>query len=254
MQTVDEFRLLRADQIRRLFFHEITSVDGSARVCRRSLSQLCDTGLLHRLERRVGGSGGGGSGYVYALTAAGRRLLAYWDGSGLPSDRGVHEPGAGFVEHTLAIGELYVTLLAADRAGMLAFVAFDAEPASWRTYTTPFAATVTVKPDALVRVAAGDYEVSSFVEIDQSTQGRGALLRKVAGYVALYGSGREQASTGVFPRVVWITQTPVRARFIEELLAGLRPESRRLFAVTTSAGALATLSGDDLAAEAGGEQ
>ena len=78
---------------------------------------------------------------MYAVTPAGRRLLAYWAGSGLASDRGVHEPGAGFVEHTLQAADLYVRLIEADRAGLLELLGFDAEPASWRTYTTPVGTT-----------------------------------------------------------------------------------------------------------------
>ena len=254
VQAVEMFRLLRADQIRRLFFHEITTTNGSARVCRRSLARLTDTGLIRRLDRRVGGVGGGGSGNAYAVTAAGRRLMAYWGGSGLGSDRGVHEPGAGFVEHTLAIAELYVTLIEADRDRQLELLAFDAEPTCWRTYTTPFAATVIVKPDALVRVAAGEYEHVSFVEIDRATQGRGALLRKINTYVAYYKTGREQTATGVFPQVIWITTTAARARFLTELIAGLPADGRRLFAVTTTAGALTRLKGNDAATENGAER
>ena len=254
VRTVELFRLLRADQIRRLFFREITTDAGCARVCRRSLADLADAGVIRRLDRRVGGVGGGGSGYVYAVTAVGRRLLAYWNGTGLGSDRGVHEPGAGFVEHTLAIAELYVTLVEADRDRQLELLAFDAEPTCWRTYTTPFAATVIVKPDALVRVAAGEYEDVSFVEIDRATQGRGALLRKINTYVAYYKTGREQTATGVFPQVVWITTTAARGRFLTELIAGLPADGHQLFGVTTIERALTILTGTDAATENGAEQ
>lgn len=254
VRTVERFKLLQADQIRRMFFHEIATDNGRARVCRRSLADLTDAGVIRRLDRRVGGVGGGGSGYVYAVTAAGRRLLAYWNGTGLGSDRGMHEPGAGFVEHTLAIAELYVTLVETDRDQRLELLAFDAEPACWRTYTTPFATNVIVKPDALVSVAVGEYEISSFVEIDRATQGRGALLRKVNTYIAYYKTGREQAAEGVFPRVVWIAATAVRAGFLADLIAALPAESRRLFAVTTAAGALTILTGNDPATENGAER
>ena len=242
VQAVEMFRLLRADQIRRLFFHEITTDAGRARVCRRSLAHLTDLGLIRRLDRRVGGVGGGGNGYVYAVTAAGRRLIGYWTGTGLGSDRGVHEPGAGFVEHTVATAEMYVKLVEADRDGHLELLGFDPEPTCWRTYTTPFATTVIVKPDALAWIAVGEYEMAWFVEIDRATQGRGALQRKINTYIAYYKTGREQA---LFPRIVWITTTTTRAGFLTDLIAALPAESRRLFAVTTTAGALAMLTGDD---------
>jgi Replication-relaxation len=244
LKEVERLRLMRVDQLQRLLYSEIASPMGRARICRRSLRSLADLGLLRRLERRVGGtSSGGSSGYVYALAPAGRRLLAYWSGAGIVSDRGVHEPQPGFVEHTLATAELYVTLTEAERAGTAELLVFDPEPDCWRSYTARTGRSALLKPDALVRLGVGVDELSWFCELDRATQGRGALLRKLDAYLAYYQSGREQAETGVFPRVAWITTSPPREQLLCELCERLGDRGRRLFAVTTQTDAVALLAG-----------
>ena len=245
VETVERFRLLKSGQVRRLFFYETASEAGSARLCRKALAHLTEQGLLRRLERRVGGMRAGSSGHLYATTAAGKRLLAYLSGEGVPSNRGVHEPGAAFVSHTLAIAELYVALVERERAGELDLVSFESEPGCWRTYTTPVGASATLKPDALVRAASGEYEYTSFAEVDLGTEGRSALRRKAYAFLYYFRSGREQADEGVFPRIVWIAPEQARVEFMAGLFAGLPEEARRLFVAVQSDDAVATLAGGE---------
>ncbi|MGD0272922.1 MAG: replication-relaxation family protein [Gaiellaceae bacterium] len=245
LETAERLRLLRADQVRRLFFSEIESETGGARLCRRALAHLVEEGLLRRLERRVGGTRAGSSGHLYATTAAGARLLAYWNGAGVASNRGAHEPGAAFASHTLAIADLYVSLVEASRSSALELLGFETEPACWRAYTTALGARATLKPDALVRLAHGDYEYVSFVEIDCGTEGRGALLRKAHAFLSYFRTGREQAETGVFPRVVWIASQATRAKFLTAIFAGLPAEAQQLFVVGSTEEATALLTGSE---------
>ena len=242
VETVDRLRLVSSEQLQRLFFHQISSPRGRARVCRRTLRALTEHGLLRRLGRRVGGTpAGGSSGFVYTLAPAGRRLISYWQGEGTASDRGVHEPEGGFVEHTIAISDLYTQLVETERNGLAELVTFDPEPGCWRTYTGPTGATVLLKPDALVRLVVGEDELSWWIEVDMGTNGRGALNRKLAAYISLYRTGREQAETGVFPRCAWITPNTPRALFLDQLIRGLPLGSQRLFAVTTRENQVALL-------------
>jgi hypothetical protein len=231
--------------VRRLFFSEIESEAGGARLCRRALARLVDEGLLRRLERRVGGTRAGSSGHLYATTAPGKRLLAYWSGAGIASNRGAHEPGSAFASHTLAIADLYVSLVEAGRSGALELLDFETEPVCWRAYTTALGAQATLKPDALVRLAHGDYEYVSFVEIDCGTERRGALLRKAHAFLAYFRTGREQVETGVFPRVVWITSQTTRAQYLAAIFAGLPAEAQQLFAVGGTEEAIALLTGSE---------
>jgi len=242
LEAVERFRLFRGDQLRRLFFHDISSDAGSARLCRRSLARLADAGLLARLERRVGGTRAGSSGHVYSITAAGRRVNAYRLGSGKPNNRGVHEPGQPFVAHTLAIVDLYVALVEAERAGTLELLAFETEPGCWRSFNAVLGTAQMLKPDAHVRVGVDDYEYASFVEVDCGTEGKGALLRKAHVYLSYYRSGREQAQRGLFPKVVWIAATENRTQFLSKLLLVL-PDGDRLFAAATREEAVGILSG-----------
>ena len=248
--TVQRFRLVQSDQLQRLFFNESLSRASAARVSRRSLRRLDELGVLRRLDRRIGGVRAGSSGHVYAVGPAGRRLLAHLEGrGGSVSDRGVHEPGLPFVAHTLAITELYVRLAEAERAGLFELTGFETEPACWRPYTTPRAGSATLKSDALVSVGLGAYEHTSWVEIDLGTTGRSALLRKCRAYIAYHATGKEQADHSVFPRAVWITPNPLRARYIAELVHTLPTGVQRLFATATSDQAIATLTGTDNAGE-----
>jgi hypothetical protein len=241
LSSVERFRLLQAEQVRRLYFHEISSHAGSARICRRTLARLLEHRLLHRLERRVGGIRSGSSGTTYATTATAKRLLAHRDGNGIPSNRGPYEPTATFVAHTLAIAELYVELVEHHRQHRLELLRFETEPGCWRSYTGATGAAVTLKPDAHVVVALGEFEYGNFVEIDLATAGRHALQRKLESYLAYHRSGREQQREGWFPRVVWITTSDARANVLRELITALPTSVQPLFATGDRADAVALL-------------
>lgn len=246
VELVARIRLARSEQLQRLFFHEIASPQGRARICRRSLQTLTDTGVVRRLERRVGGSAAGGSsGYVYTLAPAGRRLVAYWRGEGVPSARGVHEPQAGFVEHTLAVTDLYVRLVEAEREQPVELLGFETEPDCWRAYIGQTGTHLTLKPDALVRVGTSDDELAWWIEVDMGTHGRGAVARKLNAYLVYFRTGREQAQHGIFPRVVFITATETRAAFLRELVDGLPAVAGRLFCVATTDEAIGVLAGTE---------
>jgi hypothetical protein len=242
LTTVAELKLMRADQIERQFFHGQTSAGSGARHCRRTLAGLRELSVLARLERRIGGVRAGSSGHLYTLAPAGRRLLAQWNGDERPSSRGVHEPGLRFVEHTLEISELHTRLHEAHRHGTIELLAFEPEPASWRSYTLATGAAGTLKPDAFVRLGAGEWEERCFIEVDLATEGRGALARKTRAYADYYKTGREQATDGVFPRVVWLTTTGKRTRLIQAVADAHAPIAG-LFAVGLLDDAVQTLSG-----------
>jgi hypothetical protein len=239
IETAGWLRLVSGRQMERLFFATTTEPASRARLTRRTLARLVERGLLGRLERRIGGVRAGAAGAIYFVTTRGQRLVAYWQGRGLVRPRSRYEPTAMFARHTVAIAESYVRLVEADRAGTVELLAFEAEPACWQSYVGAGGGRQWVKPDGYVRLGSGEFETRSWLEIDCGTEGRGALARKCAAYVACYRAGVGE----VFPQVVWITATTKRAELLAEVCGSLPAEAWKLFVVTTPDRMLDVLSG-----------
>jgi hypothetical protein len=243
VETTGRLRLVAGKQLERLFFHNGAKAASRARAARRVLASLTEQGVLFRLERRIGGVRAGSAGHVYGLGPVGKRLIAYWRGEGLRRVRTPYEPGVVYVRHSLAVAEQYVRLREAERGASLELLWFEAEPECWRSFAGAAGAEV-LKPDALVKVGVGEFIETSFLEVDCGTEGRGALFAKCRRYVRYFDSGVEQAESGVFPRVVWITTSQARVRLLVEVCAEMGAEHWRLFVVGTTGRAVPLLRGD----------
>ena len=198
-----------------------------------------------RFVRRVGGVRAGSASFTYAPSAEAFRLVSFAAGSGIPRARVVVEPGTSFVDHTVAVNEIYVQLMAARRAGGIELLEHEAEPDCWRRFLGPIGNAISLRPDAFVALGVGELEQRSFVEVDRGTEGTTALRRKLLSYVDYWRSGVEQQRHGVFPRVVWQVGHPRRATVLAALIQELPAEARRLFVVGEVADLLAQLRGDD---------
>lgn len=257
VETVARLTLVSGRQLAHLFIDfyisgsSAASPSTHARRARRVLARLVEQRVLDRLERRQGGIGGGSSAWVYALGPAGRRIVAYWAGEGLPRSRSAHEPGRAWTAHTLAVSDLYVRLRQAERSGRVELLAFDTEPACWRRYTRLGGAAGVLKPDAYIRLGVGEFEDSFFAEVDLGSERRGQLIRKHHVYGEYFRAGEEQAKTGVFPGVLWIVPDAQRMALFTDIHRGLPEQARRLFTVATGAQAIDVLCGQD-ATVAGG--
>ncbi|QII04367.1 hypothetical protein BH93_02405 [Rhodococcoides fascians A25f] len=239
LRKLQGFRLATGDHLRRLHFTEGSPITRDRR-CRSVLKRLTDVGLIGRLDRRVGGLHGGSQGFVYSLQGRGSGALARLDGTEPRRPRG--EPGERFVAHVLAITETYVRLHEAtgpERRHEL--LSFDPEPTCWRRYPAPHGGVSVLRPDAYVRVADTDYEDAFFVEIDRATESLTTIRAKCQAYAAYWRSGTEQASAGVFPKVVWIVPSEHRAHGIRRTISRLNQAEQQLFTVTTEADALSAL-------------
>jgi protein involved in plasmid replication-relaxation len=235
-------RLISGRQLERLFFSGGQNPVSNARLARRTFARLVERGVLGRLERRIGGVRAGAAGQVFFVTGRGQRCLAYWQGHGLIRPRSAHEPTAAFARHALAISECYVRLVEADRLGVVELLDFESEPGCWHSFTGAGGARQWVKPDALVRLAAGEFEARSWLEVDLGTEGRGALLRKARAYLACYRSG----TTGEgFPKVVWLVTNARRTELLVSVCSSLPADAWKLFAVTTPERLLAVLAGGE---------
>jgi hypothetical protein len=232
VQLVARLRLMSHAQLAALLPDDGVAVPGSAaRSARRLLARLAARGVLARLERRVGGVRAGSGGYVYYLGPVGQRLVAYWQGHGLTRGRFRPEPGGRYVRHRLAVSELYVQLRSADRGGELDLLSFDPEPDCWRRSLDGFGGTALLKPDAFVRIGVGAYEDRCFVEVDLGTESRSVIAAKLRAYLDYFRSGHEQAAHGVFPRVVWLTNSEARRAALVGVVGRLPAEHWGLFTV-----------------------
>lgn len=223
-------RLLTGRMVQRLHVHEGSSLT-QARRTRSLLQRLHDLGLVHRSERRIGGVYAGSAGFVYGLTAVGQRLTTKLGPAGGKRLRRPWEPAAGFVDHVLAVSELYVKLREAERGGEVDLISFEAEPAGWRWWVDVSGKRLVLKPDAVVVLGSGDIELHEFVEVDRSTESGTVLKRKALVYVDYWQAGVEQAKSGIFPLVVWLVPDERRKQQLVEVLARLPPEAWQLFTV-----------------------
>ncbi len=188
-------RLISGAQLRALFFWNFAHQTTATRRCQATLTRLVKLGLLGRLERRVGGVRSGSSGFIYEITPEGQRVIELTSPDGLSERRHRRslEPGRSFVAHTLAVTQLYVDLVVAERRGDLTLVAEQPEPGCWRSFTGPLGAPETLRPDLFTVVERGGIERWQFVELDRGSEGSAALLRKCETYVRYFQSGSEQA-------------------------------------------------------------
>jgi hypothetical protein len=223
ISTLAWVRVATAVQLEALHFADV-----SRRMARKQLASLVDRRVLRRLPRVVGGRRAGSTGYVYALDIAGQRLAGL--ASGVQIDR-AWRIGTPFLAHSLAVTEVYVRLVLAERAGSLRLLRFVCEPASWRRFFGPGGARAALKPDAYVVVHVGDYEDHWFFEIDRGTEHPPTAARKCNLYRGYRRSGREQAKYGVFPRVLWLVPDKRRAEIIRGVIRRQPSKSAEMFDV-----------------------
>jgi hypothetical protein len=187
-------RVLTGHQLDRLLTKTDVDPHTTARVRRRLMGRLDQLGLVRMLERRIGGIRAGSTGHVYVLTPAGHTFLALLHREHPPPRiRHSRAPGALFLNHTLAIAEVYVALTEASRHRDFGVATFATEPSTWWPLGNGFV----LRPDAYTVLA---------------TSG---------------GTGPD----GVPPHVLFTAPTPHRCTLISDLITGLPPPAQHLFSI-----------------------
>jgi hypothetical protein len=225
-----ELKFLTTRQLERWHYLGITPL-ARARAARRGLERLTALGVLARLERRIGGVRAGSAGYIYTLDLVGQRVAVRYGWLRPKRTRRLREPGRTFVRHVLAVAELHVRLIEADRAGNLELIERESEPTCWRAYVGPGGGPLVLKPDAFAVVATPELELSWFCEVDRDTESAATIERKLSAYIAYWRSGREIANRGVQPRTLWLAPTARRVGQLGGAIARLPEQARPLFAV-----------------------
>jgi hypothetical protein len=234
-----KLRLLTGAQLQRLCVADGSPVTRGRRT-RALLQRLADLKLVVRLGRRIGGERAGSSGYVYGLSGNGQAALAVTGPMG-GRRRRVWEVKPSFMDHLLAVADVYVGLVEADRCGSAELMAFEAEPPCWRRFPGGSGETVVLKPDSFVRLGLGEMERSAFVEVDLGTESAPTIARKCGVFVAYWRSGIEQQRHGVFPSVLWLANSERGANRIAEAIGRLPHDVQHLFELALLGDAVATL-------------
>jgi hypothetical protein len=223
ISTLVCMRLATSAQLEALHFAGVTR-----RRAQQRLTALVERRVIGRPTRVVGGVRAGSRGHVYALDVAGQRL------ADLDRDRRPRPPrpvGRRYVDHALAVTEVYVRLVLAERAGALRLQHFAGEPESWRSFYGPGGARARLNPDAYAALEVNGYEDHWFFEVDLGTEHAPALARKCAVYRAYWQSGAEEAHGGVFPRVLWVVPDERRAQMLRQVFRRQPEEAAELFDV-----------------------
>lgn len=217
LTSVALHRFLTTRQVEQFHFHDHASALSAARTARRVLRRLAAVRVLDPLARRVGGVRAGSTSYVWRVGPLGHRLLrsrAITAGTQRPRS----EPGLRFLEHCLAVADVHLELVSAERAGALELSEVHLEPAAWRTYLGPAGERLTLKPDLFAVTAVGDYEDHWFLEVDRGTESLPTLLRQCRQYETYRRSGQQQEQSAVFPLVVWIVPEGARKERLSRAL------------------------------------
>jgi len=244
LQLVGSHRFLTTRQLQAFAFadHHTTS-ESAARVCRRVLLRLEDSGLLQRPVRRIGGLEAGSAASIWMLTTTGVRLRNLRAGLGAVGR--IREPGEGFIRHYLVIADTHLALLQATQAKRLELLSVQIEPASWRSYTGPTGGPMVLKPDLYAVTAAGEFEDHWFIEVDRATESIPTLIKQCRQYEAYRRTGAEQTERGLFPLVLWVVPDEPRAAKLRQALASTRDLDSQLFRTTTPDQVIATITGGE---------
>jgi hypothetical protein len=232
-------RVATGNQLTRLLFDDL-SPHTRDRVRRRVLARLADRQVVAVLERQIGGVRAGSSGAVYTLGVAGQRLAQIDAASTdeLPRIRRPWTPSALFLNHSLAVTELYVRLVERSRSAPFKVSGFETEPACW----WPNGWGGFVKPDALVMLSTARYDELVWLEVDRGTESLPTIKRKLLDYVDFVEGGQLGPRDAV-PYVVITTPDEQRRSAVRQLVDVLPNVPDGLFSVVTFEEAADFLSG-----------
>jgi hypothetical protein len=194
--------------------------DAAVRRFRRLLARMNRQRLIARLDRPIGGARAGSAGFVYRLDIAGQRLFD--SGSNV---RRPWTPRLSWLNHALAVSQLYVELATASSAELQIF---QPEPTCWRLFADGFGLAKILKPDAYVELTVGDFEVLAYIEVDQGTESPATLRQKLDTYRRFWLAGGAGQTGGVMPLVVWAVPDAKRLHVVQQLVGCLPLEAQAL--------------------------
>lgn len=230
LAMVRAFKFLTTRQLARQHFGLNEQDAVIPRTANSALARLRSLGLLVNLERRIGGVRAGSGGHVWQLTDLGNRLLAEHLGEPAGARVRSSEPSTTFLDHTLAVAELVITLQDSTRGGVM-IERLQAEPECWRTHLGSAGEPRTLKPDLASVSQCGEFTDFYFWEVDRATEAPNRVVKKCLQYQQYRDTGAEQRLHGLFPAVVWVVPHPRRREQLQRHLAAETRLDQRIFTV-----------------------
>ncbi|HWH25150.1 MAG TPA: replication-relaxation family protein [Pseudolysinimonas sp.] len=244
LRSISQHKFLTTNHLHDLHFWNHASRVSSIRACTRVLTRLEGHRLIRRLDRTVGGHGGGSTAAVWSIDAAGDRVVRALEGRNPNSRSRAYEPSLQFLDHTLAIADTRIRLERLARVGHIELLDVATEPTNWR----PFSARgrpQTLKPDLHAVTASGDYEDAWFIEVDRGTESLPVLLSKCHYYQRFYATNLEQERSGIFPVVLWIIPGQTRRHRLTDCISTDPKLDARLFRIIANEDLEAAITGPE---------
>jgi hypothetical protein len=241
---LQDHRFLTTHQLEAFCFHDLNTPSSAARSARRVLARLAQERLVDRPARRIGGTYAGSAANIWSLTGAGHRLLSLHAGKGTAVR--VRTPSARFIDHYLAIGDVRLQAVTAERRGRLSVSRLQVEPLCWQAFTEDGGSHAVLKPDlALTTTPARDHEYEDhwYVEVDRATESIPTVLRQCRVYEDCRRAGVVQDERGVFPIVVWVVPNERRATTVSTAIMRSPRLDSSLYRVCTPATFLRLIEG-----------
>lgn len=230
LTTVRAFRFLTTRQLARQHFGLTDPHATIPRAANSALARLRTLELLVNLERRIGGVRAGSGGHIWQISDLGNRLLAEHHGEQANARVRPSEPSTTFLDHTLAIAEVVITLQEMARDGV-SIERLQLEPACWRTYLGAGGETRPLKPDLASVSQCGGFTDFYFWEVDRATEAPNRVIKKCLQYQQYRNTRAEQRAHGLFPAVVWIVPNQRRRDQLTRRLAAETQIDHRLFTI-----------------------
>jgi hypothetical protein len=214
--------LLSELAVMRIIDREMAMVVGGFGVGRRAnfrLRHLTQAGFLRRF---FVGSTAHGRKAIYTLSPKGAELVsAKLGGIKRPDDRLV--VGDAFVDHQMAINQVYLALKYSPQPGM--------RLQRWLTFRQSISQAIKLAPDAYVELASPEGIRPLFLEVDRGTEALSVWQQKTAYYLQLAVSGEfQQRFHQPQFRVLVVTNTQKRLTNVRSTIA---KSTDKIFRFTT---------------------
>jgi len=215
IHTIADFKMLPARAIREIVFpHQLSNTS-----CDRALLRLVQRKYITRVERRmIGGNGAGSGQYIYKLGVLGRKLVPSTGVAARMID----------LHHTLEIADTYLKLKRYESGGDIKVLSYYTEPASWVEIGG-----VELRPDLHAEVALlrRKEQMSLFIEVDLGTEHKQKVIDKIESYLSAW----LQSAGGHYPYVVFLVPDDARVKELRGYVSKVQPvEAQDIFIVAKS--------------------